>query len=63
MKGTVSNSTDPKDGVAYFVDTLGHAESFVLCINISGTNPAHRKSANRHPQPYNHKEYEGLQHE
>jgi len=33
-------------------DSFVVAESFVLRINISGKNPAHRKSANRYASPY-----------
>jgi hypothetical protein len=42
------NSTFAIGGVSCFADSLVVAESFVLRINISGKNPAHRKSANRY---------------
>lgn len=41
------NSTFAVGGVSWSVDNFVKAESFVLRINISGENPAHRKSANR----------------
>jgi len=41
------NSTFAIGGVSYSADSLVVAESFVLLMNISGKNPAHRKSANR----------------
>lgn len=43
---TANNSTFAIGGVSCSADSLVIAESFVLCINISGRNPAHRKSAN-----------------
>ncbi|WP_333696746.1 hypothetical protein [Flavobacterium sp.] len=42
------NSTFAIGGVSCSVDSLVVAESFVLRINFSGKNPAHRKSANRY---------------
>lgn len=42
------NSTFAIGGVSYYVDSLVVAENFVLRINISGKNPAHRKAANRY---------------
>lgn len=47
-----ANSTFAIGGVSCSADSLVVAESFVLRINISGKNPAHRKSANRYRQPY-----------
>ena len=44
------NSTFAIGGVSCFADSFVVAESFVLRINISGKNPAHRKSANRYKQ-------------
>jgi hypothetical protein len=41
------NSTFAIGGVSCSADSLVVAESFVLRINISGKNPAHRKSAKR----------------
>ena len=41
------NSTFAIGGVSCSVESLVVAESFVLRLNISGKNPAHRKSANR----------------
>ena len=41
------NSTFAIGGVSCSADSLVVAESFLLRINISGKNPAHRKSANR----------------
>lgn len=41
------NSTFAIGGVSCTADSLEVAESFVLRINISGKNPAHRKSAKR----------------
>ncbi|MCB0536455.1 MAG: hypothetical protein KDE33_02905 [Bacteroidetes bacterium] len=46
-KSTGHNSTFAIGGVSCSADSLVVAESFVLHINISGKNPAHRKSANR----------------
>ena len=40
-------STYLKGVVSYSKDSLVVAESFVLRINFSGKNPAHRKSAKR----------------
>ena len=48
---TAYNSTFAIGGVSCSADSLVVAESFVLRINISGKNPAHRKSANRYRQP------------
>jgi hypothetical protein len=42
------NSTFAIGGVSYSADSFVVAESFVLRINISGKNPAHRKSAKRY---------------
>ena len=44
------NSTFAIGGVSCSVDSLVQAESFVLRINFSGKNPAHRKSAKRYGQ-------------
>ena len=44
---TPHNSTFAIGGVSCSADSLVVAESFVLRINISGKNPAHRKSAKR----------------
>ena len=44
---TSANSTFAIGGVSNSADSLVVAESFVLRINISGENPAHRKSAKR----------------
>ncbi len=41
------NSTFAIGGVSCSTDSLEVAESFLLRINISGKNPAHRKSAKR----------------
>ncbi len=41
------NSTFAIGGVSCSADSFVVAESFVLRINISGKNPAHRKSAKR----------------
>jgi hypothetical protein len=41
------NSTFAIGGVSCFADSLVVAKSFVLRINITGKNPAHRKSAKR----------------
>jgi hypothetical protein len=46
------NSTFAIGGVSCSADSLVVAESFVLRINISGKNPAHRKSAKRYRQLY-----------
>ena len=48
MKKRPHNSTFAIGGVSCSADSLVQAESFVLRINISGKNPAHRKSANRY---------------
>jgi hypothetical protein len=45
---TPYNSTYKKLAVQCSADSLVVAESFVLRINISGKNPAHRKSAKRY---------------
>ena len=45
---TAYNSTFAIGGVSCSADSLVVAESFVLRINISGKNPAHRKSATRY---------------
>ena len=45
-----ANSTFAIGGVSCSADSLEVAESFVLRINISGKNPAHRKSAKRYSQ-------------
>ena len=42
------NSTFAIGGVSCSADSLEVAESFVLRINISGKNAAHRKSARRY---------------
>ena len=47
MRITAGNSTFAIDGVSCSADSFVVAESFVLRINISDKNPAHRKSANR----------------
>jgi len=39
------------------------AESFVLRINISGKNPAHRKSANRWHQALKDNGHENIHHQ
>ena len=44
------NSTFAIGGVSCSADSFVVAESFVLRINISGKNPAHRKSAKRYVQ-------------
>ena len=49
-KTTTANSTFAIGGVSCSADSLVVAESFVLRINISGKNPAHRKSAKRYQQ-------------
>ena len=46
-----ANSTFAIGGVSCSPDSLVVTESFVLRINISGKNPAHRKSAKRYRQP------------
>jgi len=46
-KKPVANSTFEIGGVSCSADSLVVAESFVLRINISGKDPAHRQSANR----------------
>ena len=45
---TAANSTFAIGGISYSADSFVVAESFVLRINISGKNPAHRKSAKRY---------------
>jgi hypothetical protein len=45
---TTANSTFAIGGVSCSADSLVVAKSFVLRINISGKNPAHRKSAKRY---------------
>ena len=47
---STANSTFAIGGVSCSADILAVAESFVLHINISGKNPAHRKSAKRYSQ-------------
>ncbi len=42
------NNTFAIGGASCSADSLVVAESFVLRINISGKNPAHRKSAKRY---------------
>ena len=44
---TGANSTFAIGGVSCSSDSFVVAQSFVLRINISGINPAHRKSAKR----------------
>ena len=44
---TTANSTFAIGGVSCSADSFVVAESFVLRINISGKNPAYRKSAKR----------------
>ena len=44
---TAANSTFATGGVSCSAESFVEAESFVLRINISGKNPAHRKSAKR----------------
>ena len=51
-KRAAYNSTFAIGGVSCSADSLVVAESFVLRINISGKNPAHRKSAKRYLQGY-----------
>jgi hypothetical protein len=46
-KRAAYNSTFAIGGVSYSADSLVVAESFVLRINISGKNPAHRVAAKR----------------
>ncbi len=43
-----ANSTFAIGGVSCSADSFVAAESFVLRINISGKNPAHRKSSKRY---------------
>ncbi|MBU3663500.1 MAG: hypothetical protein FGM41_09930 [Bacteroidetes bacterium] len=50
---TEHNSTFAIGGVSCSKDHLVVAENFVLRINISGKNLAHRKSAKRYSQPKN----------
>ena len=45
---TTTNSTFATGGVTCSADSFVVADSFVLCINISGKNPNDRKSANRY---------------
>ena len=45
-----ANSTFAIVGVSCSADSLVVAKIFVLRINISGKNPAHRQSANRYGQ-------------
>ena len=45
-----ANCTFAIGGFLCSADSLVVAESIVLRINISGKNPAHRKSANRYGQ-------------
>ena len=47
-KSTGYNSTFAIGGVSCCADSFVVAESFVLRMNISSNNPAHRKSANRY---------------
>ena len=47
FRNSAHNSTFAIGGVSCSADSLVVAESFVLRINISGKNPAHRKSAKR----------------
>ena len=47
---TGANSTFAIGGVSCSTDSFVVDESFVLRINISGKNPAHRKSAKRYVQ-------------
>ena len=47
---TPYNSTFAIGGASCTADSLVVAESFVLRINISSENPAHRKSAKRYSQ-------------
>lgn len=49
-RSTGYNSTFAIGVVSCSADSLEVAESFVLCINFSGKNPAHRKSAKRYKQ-------------
>ncbi|MGB4820238.1 MAG: hypothetical protein WBP33_14105 [Saprospiraceae bacterium] len=42
-----ANSTFAIGGVSCSLDSFVVAESFVLCMNICGEKPAHRKSAKR----------------
>jgi len=55
VKTTTGNSTFAIGGVSCSADSLVVTESFVLRINISGKNPAHRKSANRCGQVLQHR--------
>jgi hypothetical protein len=50
-ENTAYNSTFAIGGVSFSADSFVVAESSVLRINISGKNPAHRKSAKRYGQP------------
>ena len=47
QRSPACNSTFAIGGVSCSADSLVVAESFVLRINFSGKNPAHRKSAKR----------------
>lgn len=47
---TGANSTFAIGWISSSEESLVVAESFVLRINISGKNPAHRKSAKRYSQ-------------
>ncbi len=47
-KARTHNSTFTIGGVSSSLDSFVVAESSVLRTNISGKNPAHRKSAKRH---------------
>ena len=48
MRTTTYNSTFAIGGVSCSADSLVVAEIFVPRINISGKNPAYRKSAKRY---------------
>ncbi len=48
IEKTVYNSTFAISGVSYSADSFVVVENFVLRMNISGKNSAHRKSANRY---------------
>ena len=48
LRKTTTNSTFAISGGSRPAETLRVEESFVLRINISGKNPAHRKSAKRY---------------
>lgn len=51
-RSTGHNSRFAIGGVSCSADSIVVAESFLLRMNISGKNPAHRKSAKRYMQPY-----------